>query len=710
MKRQHYVLITLLLLLLLGGGFWFLNSRLSVNPVEPVASSRSNQAAADSAGRFDAGNSPNSLSGNGLKPNGADAANSVPADGSPDSGQPAELPGTDADDTNATEPKPTTGPDTEPATEPDSEDPRGRDPDRVFGGLRGRRAPGIPASLAVSPDGELAATGSGGLLLLWGPDSEEPVRSTTSSGMFPPLSFSPDGELLACFHGRAPAVRRVDNLELIWESSLRKSFCSDMCFDAKSERLFALWQDGVIVVHNCADGAELRRIEGIAGDPRKLQWLPEANRLCLVRRNAPALLYDLELDGEPAELTTATEQWQIGINEPTRSYVHEDGTAIVRRTFPEGDELKRVDLGTGVSPGSPAYLTDDVLVLQARSGASESILLLEANTLATLQSLQLPSLSALRTNGRGRVVTIDDSGVVDFWRLENGKLATDRPFESEPVVWATWADGGRTTIAALASGKISFRTSYTGDEFDSIDLGDTPLMRLLLSPVGDRLVAFKADLTAWLVMLDTREIVQLGKKTQPHKAQFSTDGTRLWLAADGKIKAFETITGAENGELLPTWDQKGFRVSPEGERLAIASDASIRLIELPLESDHTLLEVSIKYLNHLDQIRWSADGQTLAVSTSFSTTLIDVDARKELLQVSNGGAVALQVQGGEIATFRLGGVIERWTSEGKLIEALESGESPSNLIEPVALEYSPDGRQLLFVGHDRSLKIWDLKD
>lgn len=705
MKRQHYVLITLLLLLLLGGGFWFLNSRLSVNPVEPVASSRSNQAAADSPGTFDAGNSPNRLSGNGLKPNGTDATNSVPVEGSPDNGHPAELPGTDAEDTDntkATEPKP--------ATEPDSEDPRGRDPDRVYGGIRGRRAPGIPASLAVSPDGELAATGSGGRLLLWAPDSEEPVRSTTSSGMFPPLSFSPDGELLACFHGRAPAVRRVDNLELIWETSLRKSFCSDMCFDAKSERLFALWQDGVLVVHDCADGKEIRRIEGIEGDPRKLQWLAEANRLCVVRRNKPALLYDLELDGEPAELTTAAEQWQIGINEPARSYVHEAGSAIVRRSFPEGAELKRADLGTGVAPGSPAYLTDDVLVVQARSGANDSILLLEANTLATLQSIQLASLSALRTNGNGRVVTIDDSGVVDFWRLENGKLATDRPFDSEPVVWATWADGGRTTIAALASGKVSFRTAYTGDEYDSIDLGDTPLMRLLLSPVGDRLVAFKADLTAWLVLLDTREIVQLGVKTQPHKAQFSIDGKTLWLAADGKVKAFETITGAESGELLPTWDQTGFRVSPDGARLAIADDASIRLIELPVESDQTLLEVSIKYLNSLDQIRWSADGQMLAVSTSFSTTLIDVAANKDLLQISRGGAVALQVQGGEMATFRLGGVVERWTTEGKLIEALESGESPSNLIEAVALEYSPDGRQLLFVGHDKSIKIWDLKD
>jgi class 3 adenylate cyclase/WD40 repeat protein len=268
---------------------------------------------------------------------------------------------------------------------------------------------------------------------------------------------------------------------------------------------------------------------------------------------------------------------------------------------------------------------------------------------------------------------------------------------------AVWALGGRQAM--------SVRTY--GPEQLAID-GVIPAGATLtgaLSPDGTRIVVTSALSPSRVLDATT------GLPTSPlikGTARFADDATLI--AGSSAPFVLERVRSSDGTSLSPALDlgefaTTSFAANPARDRLALANGTRVQIVRT--ENERLIIEPFVDGIGSstatISGLAYSADGNRLAVASSETLTVYDVNSKAQLTSVALEGQKALSVE---------------FSRDGKLV-AVGTGAGPVLLFDAATMQplnpalqghtgnvvevaFSPDGQRLASMAADGTVRIWDV--
>ncbi|NEQ73194.1 MAG: hypothetical protein F6K23_08965 [Okeania sp. SIO2C9] len=238
------------------------------------------------------------------------------------------------------------------------------------------------------------------------------------------------------------------------------------------------------------------------------------------------------------------------------------------------------------------------------------------------------------------------------------------------------------------------------------------------SPDGETIATASADNTVklWNRQGDFLQAL-LGHKEWVNSVAFSPDGETIATAsADNTVKLWnrqgdflQTLVGHKN-------DVLGVAFSPDGETIATASaDNTVKL----WSQKGQLLQTLTGHKNDVLGVAFSPDGETIATASADNTVKL-WSQKGQLLQTLTGHKdkvrdVAFSPDGKTIATASADNTVKLWSQKGKLWliplgnswQLLQTLRRHKNWVYSVA--FSPDGKTIVTVSADKTVKLWNQK-
>ena len=563
--------------------------------------------------------------------------------------------------------------------------------------------PQAVTALAVSPDGNLIATGVGYSrqgkysARLWDAQSGRQSAELSDDSEFRALAFSPDGRLLST--ATAGRIVRVWNVATNTEvaSVMNGDGTWDVAFSPDSSQLATASEDGTARIWDLASGREHGRMIHDR-DVVAVRFSPDGTQLATASADRTARIWDVK---------TGRQLFQLAHADSVNGLVYSPSGAMLA-TASEDRTARVWDARTGQEL---ARLAEDGRVKAVAFSPNERVVAAGGDD----HSAQIWEV------GAGR----------DVMTLLHPKTVAGVAFTSDSTRVATFSFDNTARVWDTRTGRAVARLTHTGTTPAPLPLlGSTPpayLTALTFSPDGRQLATASTDQTARVWDVQTgNEILRLSHEGSVRTVAFSPDGARLGTGSEDRTaRIWDSHTGAELGRLSMDADISTLVFNADGTRVAAAGgDHTIAIWDgnsghEPLKVAHragatslmlNFEAISVANANEVNRymtgLAFSPDGNRLASAGIDGRAHIwDVQTGKDLVQMVHDGAVlslAYNPAGTQIVTTSTDRTARIWdAATGRRIATL-----PHEHWVWTA-SFSADGREVITASVDRTARVWD---
>ncbi|MFE3054586.1 TIR domain-containing protein [Nocardia sp. NPDC059239] len=607
-------------------------------------------------------------------------------------------------------------------------------------------ANGAALSIAISPDARTIVTG-GRHLRLWNADTGEQIdpKRFPDSVLALRVAFSPDGHRIASigpvFHvwdadsGRSIAAFKPDG-DL---TSIAFSPDGHRIVSGGSDKSVRLWDADTLA----PIGAPMM---GHGGAVTSVAFSPDGRWIISGSEDKTVRLWDADSRlqiGEPIAQTQKVVSIAVS-PDGHRIVVGSAGTAPAPGAPPDmTDSLRMWDVETHVPFGNAMQGHEGVVTGVAFSpngdrivscGTDGTVRLWDGNTGQPIRTLAGHTgwVEAVAFAGYDRIVSTSVDGTLRVWNGRNQRSA-GHILRGQGILHGASIDPGTFSFApdskqmavGTDDGKVVVFNTDTGEPLGELTTGhNAAIHALAYSPDGHGLVSGGDDGTLYFWNADTHE--PAGTATVDGtvtNVTYSPNGhsviTSSLLHGHRTLRIWDADTARPRGPVLDTGSGEAhfLSFSPDSRLVVLGdTDQTVRVFAVDTGS---AIGPTMDEKDDIGAVHFSADGHRIFVVGGFSLRVWDADDHHPIggpqpilsddhekfraAFVDAFYSLAVSPTGGYIVT---GGatVVHRWNAAtGEPIGA--SMEGHQNIVRSVAVSH--DGRYIVSVGDDRTLRYWD---
>jgi WD40 repeat protein len=583
--------------------------------------------------------------------------------------------------------------------------------------------------VAYAPGGEAIAVGlSNAVSLLNAETLENSGQLSGHTSKVTSLAWSGDGTLLAS--GASQGDTRV----IVWDvaSASQKhvleghgGWIRSLAFAPSGSTLASGSIDQTIKLWDAESGTLLHTLTGHSSMIGGLAFSPDGTRLVSGSRDGSVRLWDVAAGSEitsfsfraPADPQTTARYWTTGVAfSPDGALVVAGATngVVYVLDAATGDEQRQlvghtnwiVIRGVAFAPDGTLYtsgLDGTVRVWDVASG--------QQTNQFDGHSLDVFAIG-LNADGTRLISASDQEGRMIVWDTASGQgvdslrvgqgVVTSLQFSPDSAVLGSVGYNGIVQLRLMADGRYQL-------------LPGSALSTQSLAFLGSgRMATITDQQTVVLLDLAAQNSSELsGLSAAPLNVAASEDGTLLAAGTiSGTVTLWDGATSAERGELrgnLPTVTL--LAVSHDGSLLAAAGPASDARVEIWDVSRRTLLHTLPAGQAPVSALVFQPGDTLLALATlDGAMTLVDGQAGTSVRTIPAApehgwfAGVAFSPDGELLATGTPTGLIQFWNAA--------TGAEVASLTQEygvVAMDFSPDGRQLAVSGRDARVLVYELQ-
>lgn len=300
-----------------------------------------------------------------------------------------------------------------------------------------------------------------------------------------------------------------------------------------------------------------------------------------------------------------------------------------------------------------------------------------------------------------RIVTASWDSTAKIWDAQNGKLLQDLKGHTGSVKSAQFSSDGKWVVSASNDCSAILWEASTGNILHDLKGHSSHVSSAQFSSDGKLIVTASEDQTAKIWESSTGKLLYdlHGHESSVIDARFSQDGKRIISSSFYNTRIWDASTGTLINNINGILVGGSIQVSPDGKWFVVAASSTTKY---DLSSGRLLLEFKGKTID-MEEACFTFDGKGV-IQYSFMLSkpkIWNIISGEPILDLNN------------VSWFR-----SAQLSDGKMIAIVKFGqptmilELPSkkrlyNLQIHSDVQFSPDGKWIVSISEDDSLKIWE---